>query len=247
MYRINYFNLEKVDTFTDLGVIVTKNLLWDKHIQTCITRANKRMGFVKRNIGYNCSILTKLRCYITLVRPLLEYGTTVWSVINKQNLCKIENIQRATKFILGDYNSSYKERLLECKLLPLSLRRQFLDIIFVYNSLHNLNDYNILAKLDFFDPAANRNTRYNVNQDELMFKFAVANHDNYRRFFTHRIIKTWNKIPYEIRAIELTESGRNTSFKREIKEWLYQYVIESFNDNTCTWIIDCACNKCRIT
>lgn len=56
-------------------------------------------------------------------------------------MCKIENVQsRATKFILNDYHSDYKYRLNVGNVIPLSPRRDFLDVIFLYNFLNDLVD-----------------------------------------------------------------------------------------------------------
>ena len=87
----------------------------------------------------------KKLCYTSLVRPLLEYGTLVWNNYNKNNMIQIEAIQRrVTKFILNDFTLDYKSRLQKCDLLPLSLRRDFLDIMFTFNCLNDKVDFDIL-------------------------------------------------------------------------------------------------------
>ena len=87
------------------------------------------MGLVKRMLGFNVNHSVKLVCYTMLIRPILEYCTYLWSPVNKQLITYVESVQRQfTKYILNDYTSSYKERLIECSLLPLTFRREYLQI-----------------------------------------------------------------------------------------------------------------------
>jgi hypothetical protein len=246
-YEMSGHILQRVTQFNDLGVIITHDLSWDRHIETCVKKANKRIGFVKRCIGFGCSHKVKLLCYISLIRPLLEYNTVTWACNNKKSMCKIESVQRRmTKYILDDYELDYKSRLIECNLLPLTLRRQYLDCIFTYNSINNLNDFNICSKVSLLSDQTDNFTRLRANQDPLMFKVEKTKHESYCKFYTRRIISLWNLIPYQIRSAELTEMGYNTTFKRELKVWLYTYFVEKFNDNTCSWIIDCGCRNCKL-
>ena len=64
----------------------------------------------------------------------------------------VESVQRrAKKFILNNYKSNYRDRLISCNLLPLTFRREFLDLVFIYNSYHNLNDCVFENAVKFLD------------------------------------------------------------------------------------------------
>ena len=82
--------------------------------------------------------------YKSIVRPLLEYGTPVWSLFLMKDIRKIESIQRrATKLVPNISNSSYESRLLEFGLPTLEYRRDRYDMLQVYKVLHdksNLED-----------------------------------------------------------------------------------------------------------
>jgi hypothetical protein len=246
-YKISGCVLKRVNKFNDLGVTLSDDLTWNEHIQSCLKKANKRLGLIKRCTGYNCSVKTKLRCYVSLVRPLVEYNTVMWWPSNKKGIIKIESLQRrATKFITNNFNIGYKERLIQCNLLPLTLRRQFLDCVFIYNSINSLNVYNILSSLQYMDDVR-INTRLRCNQDKLMFKTVQTKHDLYGKFITRRIVNLWNKIPFDVRNIDLTEMDKNTPFKRELKSWFWNFFVENFlNDNVCTWLVSCNCTTCRL-
>ena len=120
------------------------DLSWNLHINNIVNKARSRLGLVKRSIGSNVSSDVKKVCYTGLVRPLIEYCTSLWCPHNKNLILLLESIQRqATKFILNDYDSSYNDRLSKLNLLPLSYRREYLDLVFLFNAMHDLNVYNV--------------------------------------------------------------------------------------------------------
>ena len=54
-YVFENVNLEHTKAFMDLGVTINDTLTWDSHINTCVKKANRRLGLVKRCIGHTCS------------------------------------------------------------------------------------------------------------------------------------------------------------------------------------------------
>ena len=88
---------------SDLGVSVSGNCTWNSHIEQMFTKVNRVLGLVKRLCGRGiCDVQTRKLLYTALVRPLLEYSSSVWSAYLVKHRRLIENIQRrATKFILN--------------------------------------------------------------------------------------------------------------------------------------------------
>ena len=84
------------------------------------------------------NVYTKLSLYTSLVRSQLIYCSQVWRPFQIKDITFIERIQRrATKYILNDYTSDYKSRLLSLNLLPLMYFFELQDIIFAVKSLKN--------------------------------------------------------------------------------------------------------------
>ena len=77
-----------------LNLQIWGKLTWDDHVDSCVTKANKRLGFIKRCIGYSVDQNVKKLCYITLVRPLMESSSMLWSGCSKKCLGKLESVQR---------------------------------------------------------------------------------------------------------------------------------------------------------
>ena len=55
-----------------LEVTISKDLTWKAHINNITNKANKTLGFIKRNI-HGCTQKVKQHTFITMVRPTLEY------------------------------------------------------------------------------------------------------------------------------------------------------------------------------
>ena len=59
-----------------LGISIDNTLTWRNHVDSIVGKAI--MGFLTRNFKH-CSVDVNHRCYLTLIRPVLEYATSVWS------------------------------------------------------------------------------------------------------------------------------------------------------------------------
>ena len=78
--------------------------------------------------------------YKTIVRPHLEYATTVCTPLFKKDMIAIENVQRrATKLVTSIKNLSYPERLRKLGLPSLEYRHERADLVEVYKIMHNID------------------------------------------------------------------------------------------------------------
>ena len=92
--------LESVAGSKYLGVEISSNLSFNGHIQNITTSASRSLGFLKRNIRSKNPELREM-AYKTLVRPLIEYSSSVWSPYTKSNIARLEMVQRrATRWTL---------------------------------------------------------------------------------------------------------------------------------------------------
>jgi hypothetical protein len=57
------------------------------------SKANSTLGLLRRILG-ECGAAVKSRAYTSLVRPQLEYASTVWNPYTKRNINKVEMVQR---------------------------------------------------------------------------------------------------------------------------------------------------------
>ena len=134
-YHLNNQPVKIATNQVDLGVVVSNDPKWSPHIACCTAKANRLLGFLRRN----CSQVTDTRCrrplYLSLVRSHLSYASEIWAPQSSwRDLAILEGVQRrATKFILQNDEFSYLERLRKLNLLPISYGLEMLDLIFFSN------------------------------------------------------------------------------------------------------------------
>src|SRR6218665_751440 len=86
----------------DLGVIMHRSAKPSKQCAEASKKANSTLGTIRGTIVTRDKDTILLRLYKTLVRPQLENCIQVWSPYLKQDMEKLEKVQRrATKMIQG--------------------------------------------------------------------------------------------------------------------------------------------------
>ena len=76
-YSLNDEILESVKHHPYLRVEMDKDLKLGSHLGNVVCKANRYLGFIKRNLSM-CPKEIKCAVYYTLVRPQLEYASVAW-------------------------------------------------------------------------------------------------------------------------------------------------------------------------
>ena len=223
------------DSHKDLGLVLSEDLSWNKHYTFIIARAYKILGLIRRTFSSSHHPPTVLKLYISLVRSQLMYCTQLWRPYLLKDIDNIERIQRrATKFILRDYASGYRSRLIKLKLLPLMYLFELQDILFAIKSLKTpTNQFNITSYISF-NSAITRSGSSN--------KLTCLHHLNNqsRHTYFHRLPGLWNAIP----IINLNQSFE--VIKSKLKRYFWYHFITNFDDNNhCTLHFQCPCSARR--
>ena len=150
-YHLHGCVLESVPSAKILGVTISEDLKWSEHINNITKKANQTLGFLKRNIRVHNKDL-KSTAYKTLVRPQLEYASTVWSPHTDLDINKLESVQsRAARWVTHDYQytSSVSTMLQDFNWRTLDQRRIDSRLVLLYKVTYNLvaipaSDYLIL-------------------------------------------------------------------------------------------------------
>ena len=125
-YLLHNHPLAHVDSAKYLGVTITSDLNWNKHVNNIANKANQTLSFLKRNLQINDTRL-KTTAYQTLVRPQLEYASSVWDPYTKKNIDRLEMVQRrSARYVLNRYNntSSVSDMISDLKWESLEQRRK---------------------------------------------------------------------------------------------------------------------------
>ena len=75
-YSLEGTVFDNVEKIKYLGVTITNDLKWNTHVSTICIKANRTIGFLRRNLAA-CPRDVKESANKGLVRPVLEYGSSV--------------------------------------------------------------------------------------------------------------------------------------------------------------------------
>ena len=91
-FKLNYSSLEVVDVHKHLGVYISSDNKWNKHIESIIASASKQITYL-RKLKYILSKETLNKLYCTYIRPLLEYASEVWDGCTITDSDRLEQVQ----------------------------------------------------------------------------------------------------------------------------------------------------------
>ena len=74
-----------------LGITISNDLSWATHIRSISAKANRTIGFLRRNI-HSCPKVVK--AYIALARPSIGYASAEWVPYAKNQTMQLDSIQR---------------------------------------------------------------------------------------------------------------------------------------------------------
>ena len=124
--------------------------------------------------------------YLSLVRSQLTYCSPVWRSHLIKDIISLENVQRrATKFILNDFSSNYKLRLVSLGILPLMMQ---LDVMFCLKE--SSGSFNIHNFIQFCTSGTRASTYHKMRQPSSMRTNSV------RHFYFNRLPRLWNSLPF---------------------------------------------------
>jgi len=251
-YHMHDQIVDTVDSMVDLGVTVASSLHWSEHITTIIKKANSTMWMTIRNMGYNSPFKAKRTIYMALIRSKVEYNSTIWNPCNKEDLYRLEGVQRrATNFMTKNprrpspFHISYTERLTLCNLLPLSYRREVLDLTFFLKSYHGKTGYNVRDYVEFNDVQGTRPTRQQVRGCYLRTTNLSINSVYNNQFFPPRVCRIWNSLPPDLQTT-LKPLSESLVIKQFLNPYYFKLRDNYYDtDNMCTWINYCRCARCK--
>lgn len=214
-YNVNGTNISFVPSYRDLGVLVDIDLKFHSHIMNrvrfvnCLTN-NILSSTVCREAEFIINI------YTSHVRPILEYGSSVWNTGYLGDLRQLERVQRRwTRVVRGLEESPYETRLKTLNLFSFQGRLLRADLILVYKIFHGLCAINP-SEL-FKRPLDSRTRGHN-------YKLAVplTHIEARRRFFSVRVVALWNSLQCD--TVEADTLGRfKHLLHRDLGNILYQF------------------------
>ena len=123
------YTLEIVDSVKYLGITISSDLSWTKHINIISSKARKLVGLLFRQF-YRCADADTIRkIYIAIVRSHLEYASQIWDLHLLKDQQTLENIQKfACRVCLKQWDLSYPTLLRTLSIPTLAARRKQLKL-----------------------------------------------------------------------------------------------------------------------
>ena len=194
-YYLHGHKLKSVQSTKYLGVTLQTDGEFDLHISEVANNGNKMLGFIRRSLKIN-SKSTKELAYKMLVRPKMEYASTVWDPHTDKQKDELEKVQRRAARVVTNrhrYTSSVTDMLDDLKWETLEQRRKDARLILMYKVLKG--DVSIVCqelKLSISRPRRGI-AAHSKNLDRCTCG------TSYRlNAFLPRTVRDWNALPEEV-------------------------------------------------
>ncbi len=196
--KIDYFltdkngdrvKLEETVCERDLGVFISNDLKWSKHVNIIVNRASFILGKFRRTFISKDEKLWK-KLYLTYVRPHLEFAVQVWNPYLKKDIHLLEKVQRrASKIPSVMRNLNYEMRLSKWGLTTLEIRRTRGDCIMMFKLRKKKEVIKAMKEFVWSNP------RFGLQK---LRPELVKNCKPRFHFFTNRVASAWNGLPSEV-------------------------------------------------
>ena len=191
--KLHDHTLAKVTSAKYLGVTITEDLKWDTHINDTCPKANRTLGFLRRNLNIG-SVAIRQQAYFTLVRPLVEYASTVWDPHTQRNIQKLEMVQRrAARYVTNRHQnrSSVSDMLHGLNWGSLQNRRKDARLCMLYKVDRRL----VAIKKD-------RGLIFPKRKARIRFQTIGCKTDRRKMSFFPRTVRDWNALPPDIQELD---------------------------------------------
>ena len=233
-YNIGTSQISCVDTYKDLGIMLSSDLSWDAHYNHIISKSYQVLGLLRRSFSLQNYVQAKSRLYTSLVRSQFFYCSVIWKPHLIKHIQQLERVQRrATKYILNDYSTDYKSRLINLHMLPLMYILDVNDVMFFLKNLHNPhNGFDINNFIKF----ATGHTRLASGNKLLQTRSPDNSTSN---FYFNRLPRIWNALPI------INYQDNPLKIKAKLLDYLWNHFTANFtSNNTCSFSFLCPCSKC---
>ncbi|EFP04018.1 hypothetical protein CRE_27617 [Caenorhabditis remanei] len=209
--ELDGLRLPQCDYIRDLGIIFSRDLSFDSHINSILRRAQCRINILF-NVLKNSVFDIMLKCYKVFIRPIMEYGSTLYSPTLKCLIRKVESVQksflyRCSKKFNFEY-LSYFDTLEAYGLESLELRRLINDLVYLYK---------ILVSNEFYSPnhVYTSFTHFqSLRRHSYHIKSILSNKTKFgSQYLPNRLLSCWNSLPVNVFPVK----SSSRCFKNNVK------------------------------
>ena len=207
---LEYTLLEK-----DLGLHINGKLNWNEHSEIIYSRANQKLGLLRRTCDFVKNRTKRRTLFISLVGSQFEHCIIICRPTAQSTLDRLESLQkRGFKYILdneyisfrklGDYYRACKQ----LNILPMSFKYDFRDLLYFHSVYYEYSVTKLPEYLSKFTGSRLRNSHY----DRLSIVSSIIPRIPHNlntecstlgisKSFFYRAHISWNKLPLSIREL----------------------------------------------
>ena len=102
---IDGFPLKRVTDYCYLGITLKANLSWHSHVDNIAMKVGRRIGMLRR-LRNNLTLNAAETVCESFIRPLMEYGDSIWTCCGEQNKGRLEILQKRAARVISRYPRS---------------------------------------------------------------------------------------------------------------------------------------------
>jgi hypothetical protein len=206
--RFTYFmknqQLEVVSVEKDLGVVFSQDMKFESQCVAACNKANMMLGMMKRSMSTR-NFHSMVCLYKSIVRPHLEYCSSVWNPHYQKDKELIERVQhRFSRLFRSLRPLSYMDRLDRLGLWTLEERRNRADLVEVFKIVKRISSVPLET---FFTLSSSLSTR----EHSMKLQKSCCSSDPRLYFFSMRVVNRWNALPQSAVEVDTVDS-----FKRHL-------------------------------
>jgi hypothetical protein len=149
-----------------LGLTIRNSMKWQVHIENIGRKASKTLGMIRRCLAFN-----------TIVRPIVQYATQVWSPHTEKLSKEIDKIHRkAIRWVYKmKQRDSVIDKMKENNIMNLAERRKQQDLVFLRKIEFGLYDIQLESYIKMNKIHNTRNKKISNVQRLDIFKYHFYN------------------------------------------------------------------------
>ena len=183
-------DLNQVTSEKDLGITFQDDLQFTKHLSDKVKKANSILGLIHRSFQHIDNEMF-MHLYKALVRPHVEYASSVWSPFKLRDIKLIEGVQRrATRLSRDLRNEPYNIRLTTLGLPTLQFRRERADMLQVFKIL---NGYEDIDSSRLFTLSSTGLRGHSLKLFKERSRLLLR-----KQTFTQHVVDSWNNLPENV-------------------------------------------------
>ena len=184
--------IEMVSHFKYLGVWISDDLTWGKHIESVCCKARRLLGYMYRTFSPYCEPSVLLSLYKSQVLPILDYACVVWDPHLKKDQFLLDSVQLfAMRMATQSWKDTPQTLSSKCQLPPLSSRRSYFKLLYTYKFLNGF----LYCPPGFFNLRCNPNLRISHSKQLVI---PIVKSTAFLNSFFISSISLWNNLSENI-------------------------------------------------